>query len=94
MSQCGGKCSYDSYTSRFVMPESAIFYMCAIKCLVLFMAWAKTKYGSGGGELNFGMFGGGARDLGMKIIGILFAPCFIGLVTFLALPSAYNENGI
>lgn len=94
MSQCGGKCSYDSYTSRFVQPEAAIFYMCATKILFLFMAWANTKYGSGGGDMGFGMFGGGARDMGMKVMAILFAPCFVGLVTFLALPGAYDENGI
>ena len=95
MSQCGGKCDYDSYTSRFVMPEAAIFYLCAVKCLFIFFAWAKTKYGGGdGGVMDFGTFGGGAKDMGMKILAVLFAPCFVGLVTFLALPSVYDQDGM
>ena len=88
MDQCNGKCSYDNYTSRFVQPEAAIFYYCAIMVIGAAIARVKEMRADSSG---FGMFGG-VGDVFKKVLAILFAPAFIGLVTFCALPSLYVDT--
>ncbi len=86
MDQCNGKCSYDNYTSRFVQPEAAIFYYCA----VMFLGAAIAKMKAMNIENRFGMFGG-VEESAKRLFAILFAPAFVGLVTFCALPSVYSS---
>jgi hypothetical protein len=82
MDQCNGKCSYENYTSRFVEPQAAIFYYCAVMVAVAAIARVKEM------RSGFGDFGN-LGEMFKKVLAIVFAPAFIGLVTFCALPTLY-----
>ena len=84
MDQCNGKCTYENYTARFVEPQAAIFYYCAVMVIAAAIARVKEMRA----DSAFGVFGN-MGEWFKKVLAIIFAPAFIGLVTFCALPQQY-----